>query len=208
MTKQDDQTVVNRSTYDRIAARYLERACRRPTDTGGFSDFQQAFISALPARATVADVGCGPALDSARFGDLGFRIVGLDLSFGMLSIAAERLSGRVAQADLRRLPVGPGLLDAIWCSACLLHVPEADTEIVLGELRTILRPSGCLGLITAIGRGSVFEPVPYAAGEVRWFVYRNRARLEHQLRRHGFTVTLADELAGDRHWFMVLAQAT
>jgi ubiquinone/menaquinone biosynthesis C-methylase UbiE len=44
-------------------------------------------------------------------------VTGIDRSAGMLAIAAKALPGRVAQADLRSLPLASESLDGIWCSA-------------------------------------------------------------------------------------------
>jgi SAM-dependent methyltransferase len=154
----------------------------------------------------VADLGCGPALDGYRFSRLGFRVVGMDLSAGMLATAAERHPGRLAQADLRALRVADHLVDAIWCAASLLHVPEEHTTLVLQEFGRALRPAGVLALMTALGDVAAFGPVPYAPEEVRWFVYRRREVLLQQLRGAGSSVTLEDQVATNRVWFAVLAR--
>jgi ubiquinone/menaquinone biosynthesis C-methylase UbiE len=130
----------------------------------------------------------------------------MDLSAGMLSTAAELHPGRLAQADLRALPIGDHRVDAIWCAAALLHVPEEHTTLVLQEFGRALRPSGALALATALGEVAAFEPVPYAPQEVRWFVYRRREVLAQQLLEAGFSVTVQDETSSNRLWFTVLAR--
>ncbi len=207
MADPDDHTAHNRSTYDHIAQAYRDRQCQNET-TGErlFSRLETAFVSSLPAEGIVADVGCGPALDSERFVGLGFNVMGIDLSAGMLAMATERLPHRLTQADLRALPIDTGRLDGIWCAASLLHIPEADTAAVLQEFTRILRRHGNLALITALGFETGFEPVHYVPGEKRWFVYRQRDRLEEQLHLAGFTINSAEEIAGSRRWFTVLAR--
>jgi SAM-dependent methyltransferase len=128
----DDYTATNRSTYDRLARRYVENQIRQRTGNEHLLLGQEdAFLASLPDSALVADLGCGPGLDGARFSVEGYRVVGMDLSAGMLSAADNGLVGRLAQADLRALPVGSGRLDGIWCVAALLHIPEQDTVRVL-----------------------------------------------------------------------------
>jgi ubiquinone/menaquinone biosynthesis C-methylase UbiE len=131
----------------------------------------------------------------------------MDLSEGMLAVATNRLRGRLAQADLRSLPIASSGLDAIWCVASLLHVPEPDTATVLGEFRRILRSAGQLALVTALGDSAEFEPVPYAPDEQRWYVFRDRDRLLDQLETAGFRVEADDRIAGNRDWLTVLAEA-
>lgn len=203
-----DYTAQNRSTYDRIAHSYVERQRRLQTEGERlFSVLEDRLVDTLPPGGSLADLGCGPALDGERFARRGLAVIGLDLSAGMLAFAAERLIGRVTQGDLRSLPIGSGRLDGIWCAAALLHVPAHETKSVLQEFRRALRPTGALGLVTALGEGSRFEPVPYAVGERRWFVYRRRSTLNEQLARAGLAIRWSDEVDGTRHWLMVLAHS-
>jgi SAM-dependent methyltransferase len=198
-----DLTSVNRATYDRIARRYRDNQVSVVTPSAPlFTRVEESFAAALPPRALVADMGCGPGLDAAHLAGLGHRVVGVDLSAGMLDVARERLAGHLVQADLRRIPIGDGRLDGIWSVASLLHVPERDTAAVLGEFRRTL------ALVTALGQGEQLEPVPYAPEESRWFVYRDPARLAAQLTAAGFVVRHQDQVQGSRLWFTLLATPT
>jgi SAM-dependent methyltransferase len=203
-----DVTSLNRATYDRIAVRYAEDTRRKQSDEAGWlSALEGDFLARLPPGALVADLGCGPGVDGARLAQNGLRVVGMDLSAGMLSLAASRLEGRVAQADLRAVPLRPGRLDGIWCVAALLHVPEDRTDQVLRDLRRAVRSGGALVLVTALGDSARFEDVPYAAGERRWFVYRSPAGLGEQLHLAGWTVRKQAQIAGNRRWVAILAEA-
>jgi SAM-dependent methyltransferase len=198
-----DVTSANRSAYDQIAVRYSES--RRSEQSALFDDLLTAFLERLPPAAVVVDLGCGPGFDAARLALAGTRVFGLDLSAGMLSVAAPRLAGRLGQADMRWLPLATGSMDGIWSRAALLHVPEPDTLRVLAEMRRVLRPGGHLGLVTALGEGDRLEPVPYAPDVQRWFVYRHAAELGEQLRDAGFEVLRQREQTSGRHWMEVLA---
>lgn len=205
----EDHTTLNRATYDRIAEQYAHRQSR-PRHPGEdlFSSFESSFISKVPSGGVIADLGCGPAFDGARFAAQGFNVVGLDLSSGMLSVASERLPGRLIQGDLRALPLVSGQLDAIWNVASLLHVGEVDTPRVLREFRRVVRDHGTLALITALGDGDRFEKVPYAHDEQRWFVYRSEERLLGQLEHAGFHIESSEPVDGNRPWLTILASAT
>ena len=112
----------------------------------------------------------------------------VDLSAGMLRIAAEWLDGHLVQGDLRALPLAAGCLDGIWNVAAMLHIPERETLTVLHEFRRVMKTSGSLGLVTALGDGSAHEAVAYASDESRWFVYRNQASLMTLMKDVGFVV--------------------
>jgi SAM-dependent methyltransferase len=206
-TDLEDGTSLNRSTYDRIAPRYVENQMRQESGNDNlFASLQEAFSTSLPAGGVVADLGCGPARDGARFAAEGFRVVGMDLSSGMLA-AGSGLAGRLAQADLRAIPIAGSALDGIWSTAALLHVPERDTDQVLREFRRALRSAGTLALVTALGETSRLEAVPYAPSEQRWYVYRRSEILRHQLESAGFAIRTEDQMGGTRVWCSILARA-
>jgi SAM-dependent methyltransferase len=200
----DEPTRHNQSVYDQIAGLYADsRAGCGPS----FPDLGSAFTARLPRVADLADLGCGPARDGARFAQAGHRVTGIDRSAGMLAIAARALPGRVARGDLRCLPLAAGSLDGIWCCASLLHVPHEETGAVLGEMRRVLRRGGHLALVTALGHGARLETVPYAPGRQRWFFYREAVQLSGQLAAAGLQVLDTTRKPGSRDWLTVLAQA-
>jgi SAM-dependent methyltransferase len=203
-----DYTVSNRQTYDRIARRYADHQVQLASEKEyPFTKLQSGFAASLPRGGIVADLGCGPAYDCLRLADKGFQVVGVDLSAGMLRVAAERLGGHLIQGDLRALPLASGCLDGIWNVASMLHIPERETLTVLHEFRRVMKPSGSLVLVTAVGDGTAHEKVPYVSDESRWFVYRNPASLMTQMRDAGFVVQMEGEIQGSRRWLSVLASS-
>lgn len=200
----DGATMHNQAVYDRIAGQY---AARHAAGDRSFPDLRAEFTARLPPVADIADLGCGPASDGALFAQAGHRVTGIDRSAGMLAHAARVLPGLVIRADLRSLPVASQGIDGIWCCAALLHVPHDQTVDALREMRRILRPDGCLALVTAAGQGTRLEPVPYAPDAQRWFFYRGAAELAGQLRGARLQVVSVTEETTSRHWLKILASA-
>jgi SAM-dependent methyltransferase len=192
----DEATMHNQAAYDQIAGLYAAQPVRRQRSSP-FPELWVPFTGRLPRAADVADLGCGPGADGALLAQAGHRVIGLDRSAGMLAYAGRALSGHVAQADLR----------GIWCCASLLHVPHDQTMTALREMRRILRPDGCLALVTAAGQGARLEPVPYAPDTQRWFFYREPAQLEEQLLDARLQVMQLTEEISSRHWLKILACA-
>jgi SAM-dependent methyltransferase len=102
----------------------------------------------------VLEVGCGAAQCSRWLAARGARVVGTDLSGGMLAqarvvddrlraagrVAAERPAGLV-QADARRLPFADGSFDlAVSAYGAVPFV--ADPGLVMREVARVLRPGG------------------------------------------------------------------
>lgn len=107
----------------------------------------------------VLDAGCGTgrALTPLRaaVGAAG-TVIGVDLTEGML--AAARRAGREAdgtllRADVARLPLRDGALDAVFAAGLIAHLPEPAAN--LRELARVVRPGGRLALFHPIGRAAL-----------------------------------------------------
>jgi SAM-dependent methyltransferase len=135
-------------------------------------DLQARVIDlAAPAPgATVADVGCGNGAYLAELAGRGLagRVLGLDMSLGMLAAARDRLassgsstrsgaagaaaptetSGRsespadvaLIAADATALPLPDGVADLTLAMHMLYHVPDPSQAV--RELRRVTRPGG------------------------------------------------------------------
>jgi len=113
---------------------------------------------ALRNRSYVLDFGCGPGRLSLLLADAGFRVLGVDISHGMIAEAR--------QLDTRGLPLEfvmierpeqaltPAAYDGIVCSSVIEYVADADS--LLQGFRRALRDSGAL-LISFANRASVFR---------------------------------------------------
>ncbi|MFD3324551.1 class I SAM-dependent methyltransferase [Streptomyces sp. NPDC058701] len=107
----------------------------------------------------VLDAGCGtgralPALRAA-VGPSG-TVLGADLTPQML--AAARRAGRAADgalllADVARLPLRVGCLDAVFAAGLIAHLPDPGAN--LRELARVVRPGGGLALFHPIGRAAL-----------------------------------------------------
>jgi SAM-dependent methyltransferase len=98
---------------------------------------------------TIADIGCGNGMYLAELARRGLpcRVLGVDLSVGMLTAARQRLAtvvgpARVALAggDATALPLRDGAADLVLAAHMLYHVPEPAGA--LRELRRVTRPGG------------------------------------------------------------------
>ena len=90
----------------------------------------------------LVEVGVGTGAVSAALTEVGLDVAGLDISLGMLRVAATRLPGRVFQADGRDLPLADASCGAVLLSWVLHLVPDA--EPLVAEAARVLAPGGVL----------------------------------------------------------------
>jgi SAM-dependent methyltransferase len=92
----------------------------------------------------VLDVGCGPGRHAAALEGAGLRPVGLDLSSALLRRARQVTSAPLVRADMRRLPIRPGSMDACLSLFTSFGYFEDDAEhaATLAGMAATLRPGG------------------------------------------------------------------
>ncbi|HXY27815.1 MAG TPA: ubiquinone/menaquinone biosynthesis methyltransferase, partial [Acidimicrobiales bacterium] len=132
-----------RAMFDTIAPRYdlvnrlmtfgLDQLWRRTTVSS----------LALPAGARVLDLACGTGDLSRLARRAGYRVVGADLSAGML--AANGTATPLVEADGSRLPFATGAFDGLVCGYALRNF--TDLEATLAECARVLRPGGRLAVL-------------------------------------------------------------
>jgi demethylmenaquinone methyltransferase/2-methoxy-6-polyprenyl-1,4-benzoquinol methylase len=129
--------------FDAIAPRYdlvnrlmtfgLDQAWRRATVTA----------LALPAGSLVLDLACGTGDLSRLATREGYRVIGADLSAGMLS--ANRAATPVLEADVSCLPFADNTFDGVVCGYALRNFTDLGQS--LAETARVLRPGGRLAVL-------------------------------------------------------------
>lgn len=140
---------------------------------------------ALDDRRRVVDVGAGPAADHAPFVEQGIAYVGVDLSIGNSSLAAER-GQIVVPASLFQLPFADGTFAAGWTMSTLQHVPDNRMDEALAEFVRVLEPdSPCVVGLWSGADEIVRSPSSTTGIELpREFTLRSHERIRSVLARH------------------------
>ncbi|WP_405736539.1 class I SAM-dependent methyltransferase [Streptomyces sp. NBC_01537] len=187
-----------------FAARAANWETRYPDDAPAY----EAAVSAMRLRygMTVLDAGCGTgrALPFLR-ADVGpdGLVIGADLTPEMLAAAAGKgrhRYGALLLADVARLPLCDGGVDAVFAAGLIGHLP--DPGAALRELARVTGPRGLLALFHPIGRAAL------AARQGRELT-EDDLRAQHNLRpllaASGWTLT---EYTDTDDRFLALASAT
>jgi SAM-dependent methyltransferase len=91
----------------------------------------------------VLDAGCGNGLYLRALAGRAVRVVGCDLSMGMLRAVGHPV---LVNADVTALPIRGGVFDVVLATHMLYHVP--DREAAVRELRRVLASGGTCVAVT------------------------------------------------------------
>jgi SAM-dependent methyltransferase len=135
-------------------------------------------------RSQVIEIGTGPGRDATALLAADLVVAGVDLSPEHVRLC--RAAGIDAHvASVHRLPFADGSFDAGWTMSTLLHVPDADFDTAVREIRRVLRPGAPLAV--GLWGGSDWEgrSVKDKIRPARFFSSRSDERIQVMLGRHG-----------------------
>ncbi|QGV76978.1 class I SAM-dependent methyltransferase [Streptomyces ficellus] len=107
----------------------------------------------------VLDAGCGTGRALPHLRDAvgpGGTIIGVDLTPAMLAAAVRAgrdVDGALLLADVGRLPIRDGVLDAVFGAGLVSHLSRPAED--LRELARVVRPGGRLALFHPVGRAAL-----------------------------------------------------
>lgn len=129
--------------YDEIAEWY-----EREFAGAGFAHVpREAALRLLgPGTGRLLDVGCGTGAHTAAFAELGWRVVGTDVSEQMLRFARRR-ELEVVCADAAALPFPDASFDAVV--SVWTHTDVDDFAALVSEAARVLAPGGPLVYVGA-----------------------------------------------------------
>jgi demethylmenaquinone methyltransferase/2-methoxy-6-polyprenyl-1,4-benzoquinol methylase len=147
----EEKTARVRSMFDAIAPRY--DLVNRLMTFGLDQAWRRATVAALglPPGSLLLDLACGTGDLSRLAARRGFRVIGADLSAGMLR--ANHSGAPLLQADCSRLPFPDGAFDGLVCGYALRNF--SDLAGALAETARVLRPGGRLAILEVDAPGSV-----------------------------------------------------
>jgi SAM-dependent methyltransferase len=168
-----------------------------PHDPGPPPEHLREFVRSLGPADRALDVGCGDGRLTAELDAV--EVTGADVS----AVALERARRRLPEERLVELepdaplPFADGEFDLVLLAETLEHV--RDVQLLLSEVRRVLRPGGTLALTTPATGPLMRAPDPLSP-HLRFFTRRSLARLLGEL---GFDLQALDRRAGS-----LLARAT
>jgi cyclopropane fatty-acyl-phospholipid synthase-like methyltransferase len=178
-----DYRALVRDGYDRIAAAYND-------SRGTAATASLDLLDDLPAGSRVLDLGCGAGVPVARRLALRHRVVGVDLSRSMLSLARTQAPGvELILGDMDSIAFAPASFDAVVSFYAIFHLPRERQPALFARMHRWLRPGGALLVSTARTDEAAYTEEFFGV-EMYWSHYgRDAYRL--MIADTGFTI--ADE---------------
>ena len=124
--------------YDRNAASFAGE-----TQTVGFNEIQDRFLSCLEKGDRILDYGCGSGRDAKYFKDRGYPVTAIDGSKEMCALAAAHTGLDVRCMTFEELDETEAY-DGIFACASILHVKKKDLPRVLQKMRDALKKNGVI----------------------------------------------------------------
>jgi pimeloyl-ACP methyl ester carboxylesterase len=160
------------SAYEHGVEDYTQRSVRTP----GSERFLRQVLGLLARGAHMLELGSGPGHDALFFEAAGIEVRRTDGALGFV----ERLRASGVEADLLEMTGGDfgGPYDAVFADAVLVHLTDAQLELVLAKALRAVRAGGLLAFTVKEGDGQAWSTAKL--GRPRFFNYwREPALLEH-----------------------------
>ncbi|RRJ84236.1 NUDIX domain-containing protein [Aestuariirhabdus litorea] len=122
--------------YEQNASAYAEETRALPMEP-----LYSRFLALVPPAGRILDLGCGSGRDSLFFARSGYRVTAVDASPAMVAEAA-RLTGLEAGVMRAQQLEAQACYEGIWCSASLLHSPQAELPELFDRIARALVPEG------------------------------------------------------------------
>lgn len=140
----DNQIEVQARTYwDKTWARFLKfHGMIAPS-----AKLVQHLFNHVPRNGVILDLGSGEGRNSLYLSQVGYNIIGLDLSFKAARVMKnnffeESLKGQVLTGDARKLPLANDSIDGILAHHIFDYLDKEGFEQALNESFRVLRPDG------------------------------------------------------------------
>lgn len=109
----------------------------------------QHLFAHIPRNGIILDLGCGEGRNSLYLSQVGYNIVGVDLSFKAARVMKnnffeESLKGLVLTGDARKLPFQSESVDGILGHHIFDHLDKKGLELALSEAFRVLKPEGVM----------------------------------------------------------------
>lgn len=132
----------------------------------------QSFLSLLPEKAHILDIGCGPGRDTKYFLDQGYQVTAFDAAEEFVKLARQYTGHPILHMTFEDMTFQEEF-DGIWSMASLLHLSHQTLlEVIKKNIIPALKSQGILYLCFKYGEGENISP------DGRYFIDHNEESLQ------------------------------
>ncbi len=171
------------------------------------------FLSYLKPGSSILDVGCGSGHKARYLVDHGFKVKGFDFSEEMVRLSKEQVpEGQFFLWDMTKPLDETEKFDAIMMQASLLHIPKNKVNLVLDNMKKILKPESYLYVSVKKAwenqaEQGVIKEDDYGYEYERFFSFFEKEELEEYIREVGLQIVFADITSSGRtNWIQVMSR--
>ncbi|MBN8952338.1 MULTISPECIES: class I SAM-dependent methyltransferase [unclassified Rhizobium] len=148
-----------------------------------------AFLEALPAGASILELGCGAGQDAAYMLSCGFDVTPTDGSAELASEAEKHIGKPVRVMRFETLNARDAF-NGIWAEASLLHVPRSSLPDVFSRILQALKTGGIFHASFKAGESEGHDKFG------RYYNYPSATWLEDKLSAAGWRIVTMTEADG------------
>ncbi|RLE39309.1 hypothetical protein DRJ17_01150 [Candidatus Woesearchaeota archaeon] len=191
------------AVYDKFAKEYAEYNFQKIVQFP-----LNEFISFLPKKAKVLDVGCASGRDVQYLIEDGFDTIGIDASKNLIDEAKKRVpEGKFKVMDMFNMSFEDGIFDGVWCHATFCHCLKKNALDLLKEYKRVLKTKGIIYIGLREGDGERMVTYSKSGNLPRFFAFYKLDELTALMKQAGFHIIRAySERENSYNWLNVFAE--
>ena len=185
--------------YDKLGDLYTKERlkCLRWDET-------DEFFALLPEKARVLDAGSGTGVPNARrMVEIGFEVVGIDLSGEMIATAQKNVPGATFQRmNMAKIDFPPESFDGVISCYAIIHNPRETHADIFESFHSILKPEGVM--LVSVASWAWEEIADYLGVDMFWSHY-DPSKSQSLITDAGFDIVFARdvEAGGEKHHWVL-----
>ncbi len=144
--------------YNKTATGWSEEWFKEKKQSTILEKFYNCFSHGGTSSPRILDLGCGAGYDSKLLYRFGARVVGVDISENLISIAKKEVGGcKFFVGDISEPLDKLGKFDGIACLATIMHVDIQNMHKTFKNMAEVLKKGGLLLISAYDGVGKNYE---------------------------------------------------
>lgn len=154
-----------------------------------------AFVEELREGNRILDLGCGTGVAAKYFTERGMRVLGVDASPAMVSMAETQAPhASFVCASMENADFPPQSFDGMCAFFSLLHLPKEEVAKLLQKSRHWITSGGTIAVAVVEGTGEGLCNNFMGKGKAAYISYFQKEEMCHLLRNAGFDVVTTKDL--------------